>query len=72
VIGVADTEGIDTSGCKLKRDYLETIRLYRELDGGHNAKEIEAMAQAEGVKTEGLKLKRDFVNAIVAFSRAKR
>jgi hypothetical protein len=68
---LAEEKGIDISGCKLKQEYLETIRLYLALDAAYNAEEIKTVSADEGVEMEGLKLKRDFVNAIVAKRRSE-
>lgn len=66
----ADKE-IETPGCKLKKDFVDTIRLYREIDKANDVASIRVLAQSEEIDLTDLRFKRDVVNAIVAKRRAK-
>lgn len=66
-----EDEGIEFHGAHLKQDYVDIIRLHRELDETHTVDQLKDLATAEEVETKGFTRKAEFINAIVAGRRKK-
>lgn len=64
-------EGIEFHGARLRQDYVDIIRLHRDLDSAHNLDAIKDLAKTEEVETKGFTRKAEFLNAIVAARRLK-
>lgn len=63
---LSDDEGIEYAGAHLKQDYIDIIRLYKQLDDAHTVDALKDLAVAEEVETKGFSRKAEFINAIVA------
>lgn len=63
---LADEEDIEYTGAHLRQDYLDIIRLYKQLDEAHTVDALKEIALAEEVETKGLTRKAELLNAIVA------
>lgn len=66
---LGEEEGITFHGAELKQDYVDIVRLFRDLDQANNLEVIKEMAKTAEIDTKGFTRKADYLNAVVSTRR---